>query len=442
MRDLPLLARSEIVVCGAGTAGVFAAVAAAESGREVLLIESASSPGGTATEALVTPMMSGRMPGGVVNSYLTKRVGTSRAFDPLVLSTKLERMCLDAGVHIIYGVNVCGADADSGHVTGLAAADKRGLERVEGDMFIDCTGDGDVCAFAGADYRRGHPETGKNQPMSLRYMVGGVDMGRFSAFLDEMAERSGLHHTAYGAGGGRLAYAAVTSDGGCALSPVFESALKAGDLNESDLAYWQTFGVPGRPDTLAMNHPEFPELSDATDPEELTRAAIMGREAISRQMRFYRKYFPGFENAYVSQIASMVGVRESRRIATDYILTGEDVVSLRKFPDRVAQSAYPVDIHGTSLEHSAVEPDSARPWYEVPYRCLTVRGFDNLLVAGRCIGADFIAQSAFRIQYTCRALGEAAGVAAAMALERNIAAGAVNGREVAAELERRGATYL
>lgn len=206
--------------------------------------------------------------------------------------------------------------------------------------------------------------------------------------------------------------------------------------------YGQQFGVPGRRDTVTLNNPEFFDLTNATDPEQLTLVQIRGRETIFRQLAFYRKYFPGCENACISQIAPMVGVRESRRIRTACRLTWQDLASRRKFPDRIAQSNYPVDIHGLPLDQQARAEENDMPWFEIPYRCLIVEGFRNLLAAGRCIGADFTAQSALRIQFTCRSLGEAAGIAAAMALEQHSDVTGIDGSAVAEKMISLGAEFL
>ncbi len=430
--------RAQIVVLGGGVAGVFAAVAAAESGADVLLLERQGCLGGSAVAGLVAPMMSSRLPGGVENAYLSRRLGMGTAFDPVALDLALTRLCRETGVRVCLDAALCGAEAREGAVRTVTVGTCRGPETVAGQVFLDCTGDGLLSVLAGAKYIRGR--AGVNQPMSLRYLVGGVDLDHLGAFLDQAGRETGLPHTARGQSGGLSLYAAVTSQGGWALAPLFRKAIAAGDLTEQDAAYFQLFALPGRRDTLSMNHPEFFDLPDATDPVQRTAVQLRGREAIERQMAFYKKYFPGFENAYVSQIAPMTGVRESRRIETRHILTAGELLSGAKFPDRVAQSNYPVDIHGAALEHDAPPRDPAKPWFEVPYRCLVVKGFSNLLTAGRCVGADFIAQSALRIQPTCRALGEAAGIAAALALRSSVPQ--VDGAEVARIMESRGAVFL
>lgn len=440
--DLPLLAEADIVVCGGGTAGVFAAAAAAEQGADVLVLEQSGCVGGAAVGALVTPMMSLRLPREVSGSYLCRRLGENRNFDPTVLGWELERLCLSAGVRIVYHVTLCAAASEAGAVREAVVACKEGLMRVRGRIFIDATGDGDLCRYAGAEFDRGNPETGANQPMSLRYLVGGVEVAALGTFFQELGKTRGPAHTARAGTCPHEIYAAVMTDGQWALKEMFQTAVDAGELTAEDMAYWQLFGIPGRQDAISLNNPEFFDLTDATSPWDLTQVQIRGREAIFRQLAFYRRHFPGCERAYVSQTAPMVGVRESRRIRTEYLLTARDLAARRKFPDRVAQSNYPVDIHGLPLDHQAQAAEADRPWFEVPYRSLVVKGFENLLVAGRCIGADFTAQSALRIQLTCRGLGEAAGTAAAMALEARIPPSKLDGRAVANRMEALGAEFL
>lgn len=442
INDLPLLSEADVVVCGGGTAGVFAAIAAAEQGVSVLLLEQSGCLGGSATQALVTPMMSLRLPKAVTCSYLSRRMGELYHYDSLPLAWELEKMCLAAGVRIVYHVTVCDASSVDRSVRAVVVACKKGLMRVQGRVFVDATGDGDLCYFSGVPYQQGDPDTGANQPMSLRYLVGGVDLSRLRDFLQEKGQKNGPAHTAKAGNTYHQLYAAVMDSGDWALKQLFMDAIHAGDLIHEDIAYWQLFGVPGRKDSVTLNNPEFFDLTDATDPHHLTQVQIRGREAIFRQFAFYRKYLPGFENAYISQIAPMVGVRESRRIQTMYHLTWQDLAARKKFPDRIAQSNYPVDIHGLPLDQQARALDCDQPWFEIPYRCLVPSIFQNLLVAGRCIGADFTAQSALRIQLTCRSLGEAAGIAAAIAIKQDLNVGDIDGALVAEQMIAMGAEFL
>ena len=452
-QTLPLLDRADLVVCGGGTAGAFCALAAAEAGADVLLVEQFGSLGGSATNALVLPIMHNHMEENPQCSYLAKKLldrlkkegGCSRDglnFDPVLLAFILEEMCLSAGVRILYHTFLAGAVCKDGLLQSAVVANKAGLSRIEGKLFADCTGDGDLSVFAGAAFQKGNPETGKNQPVSLRYLVGGVDKEVFGNFILEESKRTGK--TADGGYWDGNIYAAVTNKEDQVFFDLFDKAIRAGDLTEDDRIYWQLFPVAGREDTLAFNNPEFFEDCDGTDPYQLSRIQCKGKQAILRQMRFYRRYFKGFEKAYLSSVAPMVGVRESRNIQTRYLLTAKDLLEKRKFADGVCQSNYPVDIHGRALcfdLKTIAPPADGKNWYEIPYRSLVVKGIDNLLVAGRCLGAEFLVQSSLRVQHTCRATGEAAGIAAALCLQQKILPGELDGKEVRARMEALGAHF-
>lgn len=452
-KELPLSARADVVVCGGGTAGTFAAIAAAEQGADVLLVEQFGSLGGSATNGLVLPMMKCRIDGEPGNSYLTRRLAdrliargaaegsNGKSFDPVALSFELEAMCAEAGVRLLYHTFIADVLKEGNTVTGLVVANKAGLSRIEGKIFIDATGDGDVSVLAGAAYSGGNPDTGKNQPVSLRYIVDGVDKAALGEFA--LAHQVGMEPSP------RLAtyrppdhfYAAVTSHAVWGFTDIFKEAIANGDLTEEDECYWQVFTIPGRHDSLAFNTPEFFDDVDATDPEQMTRIQTRGKVAIARQMRFYKIYLKGFDNAYVSSVAAMVGVRESRNIRCDHVLSAEELLRHAKFEDAIAQSAYPVDIHGKKLYCVAQDTQDEKPYYEIPYRALIVRGVENLLVAGRCLGADFIAQSSLRVQLSARASGEAAGIGAAMALRAGVTPREVHGQDVRREMMARGGIF-
>ncbi|MGN0802640.1 MAG: FAD-dependent oxidoreductase [Candidatus Faecivicinus sp.] len=451
---LPVSHRAEIVVCGGGTAGAFAAIAAAEAGRDVLLIEQFGMVGGSATAGLVTPVMHSHIDGDPSCSYLSERLRkrllemracdeSGRAFDPLMLKVALEQMCAEAGVRLLYHTFIPDAIASSGRVTGVVIANKDGLSRVEGEIFIDCTGDGDVCVRAGADFSKGNPDTGVNQPMSLRYIVGGVDTLALGGFFDEVKRRTGVDIAASVSPDGLEVYAHCCKGKPVTLTPVFEQAVADGDLIEEDHLYWQAFSLPGRPGCIAFNCPEFFEHIDGTSVRDLTLAQINGKRAILRQMAFYRKCMKGFEHAWVAEIAAMVGVRESREIVTEHVLTEEELYLKRKHPDMFCQSNYPIDVHGRVLSNAYLgeAADDGRPWYEIPFRCLLVKGFENLMTAGRCIGASFAAQASVRVQQSARSSGEAAGIGAAMALQRGVLPRQIDGAEVRARMIALGARY-
>ncbi|MCQ2424842.1 MAG: FAD-dependent oxidoreductase [Lachnospiraceae bacterium] len=453
--DADLLASADVVVCGGGTSGVFAAVAAAREGKSTVLIERFGALGGTPVQGLVLPTMSTKVKqNGVLrdpqNSYLSAeldllceeagigfRRGSQRYFDPLLLGVLLEKMAAEAGVKVLLYTSLLSVIRENDRVSAVIVSDKEGIHAVEGKVFVDATGDGDLSVIAGADYSSGDPRTGKNQPMSLRYLVGGVDIPAFASAVSDGSIRLFPDGGCYAS--------CVKQDGTNGVERILSAAREAGDLKKEDLAYWQIFSLPNRKGTIACNCPEFFERIDGTKAADLTNAQLEGKRAVMRQLAFYKKYFRGFENAYVSDIAAMVGVRESREIVTDYVLTLSDVASYHKFEDAVAQSNYSVDVHGFGDAYSdrpATLAASEQPWFEIPYRSLTVRGIDNLLVAGRAIGCDFFAEAAARIIPTCRATGEAAGIAAAVASERGIPVRSVNGSEVRKKMIALGADFL
>ena len=227
------------------------------------------------------------------------------------------------------------------------------------------------------------------------------------------------------------------------LTPVFEEAVANGDLTEEDHLYWQAFSMPGRLGSVAFNCPEFFSHIDGTNPEDLTLAQLNGKKAILRQLAFYKKYMRGFENAYIAEVAPMVGVRESREIVTDYMMTPEDLLCKRKHPDMFCQSNYPVDIHGKQLKniYNDLVPEDDKPWYDIPFRALLVKGIPNLMVAGRCLGAEFLVESSLRVQHSARSSGEAAGIGASLAIERGVTPHEINGADVRAIMIAKGAEY-
>ena len=439
---------AEVVVCGGGTAGAFAAIAAAREGAGVLLIEAMGGLGGTPVAGLVVPMMTVRMTEARAEgepeprcSYLDHELTRRLDGYGAQMGAVLEQMCQDSGVKLLLQATVCGAEQKDGRISAIYVACRDGVHKIEGKVFVDCTGDGALAVAAGAGFEAGQPRTGINQPMSLRYMVGGVDLDKLGAFFDSFP----MDWSAYSARKGeRNIYAAVSRNGKGALQPLFRQAMENGDLIAQDLEYWQLFGVVGRDDTIALNNPEFFDYTNAADPLQLTAVLLEGKKAILRQLKFYRKYFPGCENAYVSAIASMVGIRESRRVHTQYELTARDLLSRKKFPDHISQANYPVDIHGMDnlFLDDKPEGDAGKPWYEIPYGCLVARDSDNLLVAGRCAGADFVAQSAIRIQVCCRSMGEAAGIAAAMVLRAGVAPAQLDGVRVRERMVELGADFI
>ena len=441
--------KTDVLVAGGGTAGVVAAIAAARSGVDVMLIEQFGALGGSAVNALVTPLMNVEIEGNPLCSSISEEInhriadmgfgdtgkGVSGFFDPEMLKFVLEEMAVEAGVELLYYTYIADVVMKDGGIRGLIVENKGGRSAVLAERVIDCTGDGDVCVKAGAPYDKGDSRTGKNQPVSVRYIMDGVDIEKFSEFIKgydpAFKYEKPFFHTASVWGRN------------WALTPVFQKAYEAGDITFEDGAYWQVFGVPGKKNVLAFNCPEIFDRVDGTNPHDLTCAQLYGKKAIIRLMKFYKKYFHGFEDAYISSVAPMVGIRESRRIKCLYTLSDEDVFYQKKFPDYIARSNYPVDIHGLELSFDGpLNNDKSGPYYEIPYRCLVVKGIKGLLTAGRCISSSFAAQGTLRIQPTARATGEAAGIAAAFSIKNNMDLASIAGETVRNEMIKYGAKFI
>lgn len=444
---LPFAADCGVLICGGGTAGVVAAITAARAGADVLVVEQLGQLGGTQSAAWVTPMMPNKilqenLTHGLNDEILhravqydpppTDKSGDLLWFNPVTLTLVLDDLLLEAGGRVLYHTWISDSLVENGVMTGIIIENKSGRQRLTARVTIDCTGDADVAFRAGVPCVSGDPEEGKNQPMSLRFALAGVDQERAAAFLaDELGMNCYARPPLFEIGAGEAK--------NTPLGPLICAAVADGVLAEDDLGYLQFFSMLGRPNELAFNCPRIAGLS-ATDAWDLSQAQTIGRQKIRRIARFFKTRVKGFEDSYIGTIAPMVGVRESRRIVGDYTLTEEDYLLEARFPDAVARNSYPIDIHSTKAKGGLIMKHLPPGHYhEIPYRCLLPAGIENLLVAGRCLSATFAAQAAVRIQQNCRAFGEAAGLAAALCLEKNITPRQIDTDELRRRLNAQGA---
>ena len=197
------------------------------------------------------------------------------------------------------------------------------------------------------------------------------------------------------------------TDKNWALAPMFQKAIDENDLKLNDTAYFQLFTIPGMKDTVSLNCPRI-LLDKDVDPlnmVDFSRSMIVAREQIWRLYKFMKKYFIGFENSYISNIADMAGIRESRRIEGELVYTKENLLSGNKYDEPALHGDYPIDIHSSKKNSSLLQ--NTKIDYEVPINCLKLKNYDNVFVAGRCLSADFNAQAALRVQKSCFSMGEA-----------------------------------
>ncbi|HHY20003.1 MAG TPA: FAD-dependent oxidoreductase [Firmicutes bacterium] len=444
-REIPVKGQWDVIVVGGGTAGAIAGIAAAREGMKTLIVEAQGFLGGSATASLVTPLMSNHVDGKPLNTGIGLEVmdrlsetgdcgelwGNKGFFNWEMLKFTLEDMYLEAGGELLYHAKYSAPIMDENTITGVIVETKSGRLALMAKVVIDASGDADVAATAGAPIESGD-ETGKNQALSLRFSVANIDLEKFADFIESLgAQRPKIE----------FFHAAHVNGKEYPLTPLFKKAYEDGTLEESDGDYFQIFGVPGRPHELSFNCPRISSLTDGTDVWHLTNAQIEGRQRIRRLLNFMKKYFPGFEDSYIATIASMVGVRESRRVRGEYYLTEEDYVEARKFPDGICKNRYPIDIHshkkgGGVNFYSHMDKNE---YHEIPYRALVPLNVENLLVAGRSISASFVAESSIRIQPNCHAMGQAAGVAAALAIKEGKTVRELDGVKVRDTLRERGA---
>jgi len=405
--------KHDVVVVGGGPGGVCAAVGAAQEGASVLLIERYGFLGGMATAGLVNPFMPYKIAGqrlttGVFNELLDRlqAVGALAAdeqiFDDEGLKIVLDQMMADHGVDLLLHATFVGVEMTGRRIRRVQTVGKSGRIDPYGAMFVDATGDGDLAAQAGAPVEIGRAQDGLCQPMTLCFRVGGVS----------------------GAPGvGQLRHE---------LTELYLEAKAAGEVSNprEDVLIFATMV----PHIFHFNTTRVLQR-DGTNTLDLTAAELEGRRQVAL-LDLFKRRSPRFKQAYLVKMAAQTGVRESRRVMGAYLLDVSEVIEAAKFPDGIARSRYPVDIHSPTGEGTVIRHLPPGEYYEVPYRCLLPRNVDNLLIGSRCISATHEAHSSLRVMPVVAAIGEAAGVAAAWAAREGISPRQVDGVKLKARVMR------
>jgi FAD dependent oxidoreductase len=431
----------DVIVCGGGTAGAVAAIGAGRMGARTLLVEQYGTVGGMASTGMSFLGVSdagGRRALGGVGAELFARladvgaayadrpdeqVGSVTAADPQALQQVLLTMLRESGVRFLLHSFCVDALVERERVRGIVVANKAGLEAVLGAVIVDATGDGDVAARAGARFVLGRDGDRLMQPVTRIFRVGDVDVAEMLAFLRDHPEEMSLPDRWKGAGYGTRALerSSVVMD---AFPTLVAQARASGELTAPrDRIGIETGPVAG---VVTINATRVHGV-DGTDPDALSRAEIETQRQMFEVFRFLRRRVPGFAHARLLGSAYQVGVRETRHVLGDYVLTLDDVLSGRDFPDTVARGAYPVDLHdvregadvlGETVGGAGVTLRPIERAYGISLRCLTPAGLEGLVVAGRAISATHEAGGSVRGQAVCMATGHAAGVIAALASER------------------------
>jgi len=385
----------DVVVAGGGPGGCPAAVAAARLGARVLLIEREGCLGGMATTGLVHPFMGYhagdvQLSAGLFQEIIDRLAarGAMRGrqiFDDEAMKVVLDEMTAEAGVTVLLGAMAADAAARDGRIDSVTVVSKSGTEQVRADCVVDATGDGDLAARAGATVEFGRPADGLAQPMTLCFRMADV-----SANLHDDAAYQSLRE---------------------ALNAAFLRAKADGRLTNprQNVLVFRTV----RPDVLHFNTTRIVRRS-GIDARDLTAAEIEGRRQAWALADLLCAEVPAMHDATISKTAARVGVRESRRVIGDFVMTEDDIVRASKFPDAIARANYCIDIHNPAGTGTVLKRVPPGDWYDIPYRSLVPRGIDNLLIGSRCISSTHEAHSAVRVMATVATIGQAAGTAAAM----------------------------
>ena len=399
----------DLIIAGGGTAGCACAYTAGKLGLKVLLIEKNSFLGGSITSSLVIPAM--KTSENAVNTEFFNKLyselealggaityidGNKGWFNPELTKIILDKLMLEAHVEVLFESNIQKIEENLSSYIVTVESDKIVdfnellLSPIETKYLVDATGDAKICQKLNCEFLEK-----KSQPVNLRFIMSGVNVEKFSDWIMELDKDRNVTTSCIVDGKTYLSTAYTWDEGGnWALRPVFKQAIEDGVITELDSNYFQLFSVAGTRDSIAFN---CPRLVDIT-----SNPYIEGRLSILRLSKFCNKYLPGFENAYISSIASSLGVRVSNRVKGKYIYTAEDLRSGRRFDNPVVVSNYPIDVHSDKKDSSTLE--KVYQEYQLPLESLMVK--ENLFVIGRCISADFEAQAALRIIPSCFSMGE------------------------------------
>jgi len=408
-KELPLIAEVDVAVVGAGSAGCTAAVAAARAGASVLLIERHGFLGGTSTAVLdtfygfYTPGREARkVVGGLPDDVLAglRRLGrvierpnsfgagTGVTYHPEHLKVVWESLARAAGVRVLLYAVLQDAPSRDGRLDEVVVATKAGLRRARARLFVDCSGDADLCHFASLGYELAG-EHDPAQTMTTTFKMSNVDLDRRRTI--DKAQLSALMARAAEFGG----YHLPRREGSDHVTPVDHTTATI----MTRLASFE------RRDGVVVN---------ATDPDFLSEAEMNGRRQALEYVRFLVDCVPGYERAQLASFGVQIGVRETRRVYGDYRLTREDVLEARQFGDQIGLCGSPIEDHhaGADTRWQYLPEGQC---VGIPYRTLVAAGGENVLVAGRCFSATHDAHASVRSMAQCMAMGQAAGEAAALA---------------------------
>jgi hypothetical protein len=437
----------DVVVAGGGPAGVTAALAAGRQGMKTLIVEQNGFLGGLAASGL--PLLSfhtrsgKQICRGIAQEIIDRlykldgspghilcgddaHMGSMTPIYPEEYKYLMDILFREEKIQTLLHAKVTGVVKKGKAISKLLVAIKEGLGEIEASCFIDASGDADLVAYGGGDYETGRSGDNKIQSMTSLFNVANVDEKKvLDLFSKEViyAKRPGSDKKAL-----------LHIHGG--LGRWKKEAGKEYPFKDSDHGLWAMVLRKGQ---LNLNIVDIIEKDGLTS-SGLTEAEIDGRKQIFAIHKFLKKYVGGFEESFINFSHCVVGVRETRRIKGVYTLTKDDVISCRKFDDAIARSAYSIDMHDPDGKGIRFEMQkNADEFYDIPYRCLVPAHLENVIVAGRSISAEHEALASCRVMVFCMAMGEAAGVAAGIAVKNKQRVRDVNVTMIQRHLAKTGA---
>ncbi|MEM3404367.1 MAG: FAD-dependent oxidoreductase [Nitrososphaeria archaeon] len=452
-RETAVIMDVDVAVAGGGPAGFVSAIAAARNGAKTVLIERFNFLGGMAATGLpfltFHNLLHEQIIKGIPQELVDRlvEIGASpghifcphhvsfTTFDPEMLKYVALQMAEEAGVKLLFHTFVACPIIKDNVVKGLIVENKSGRQAILAKVVIDATGDADLAVAAGAPYEK--REVSILQPGTLMFRMGNVDVDKIREYIvkhpeslptETEWEKQRIWEPKYFQENKKFILVGLRN--------LVKEAREKGDYKSlQDFVILITLPREGE---VAINMAKV--IFDGSNALSLSNAELEGRKSVMDVANFLKTYVPGFENSYLVDTAHHIGVRETRRIVGDYMLTKEDVMNDKKFDDGIAMCGYFMDVHapGGRQQHFR---GGAIKGFDIPYRCLVPRNVENLLVAGRTISSTFEAQGAIRIMATCMAVGQAAGTAAALAAKEGITPRQLNIQRLRKTLKEQGAYF-
>ncbi len=395
-RELPVHKPYDVVVCGGGPSGTTAALAAARAGAKVLLIEGMGQLGGMGVSGMVSEWLGGDH-GGIFHEFATEAIdqGIARlsnwgpAFDPFAMAHYLDGKMAEVGVDVLLLTQAVDVRVAGGRITHVVIFNKSGLAAVPVRAVVDATGDADIAARSGCKIVKGRESDGLMTPTTLIFHVDNVDEQALNTHFRKHGDRL-------------LGQVKELQESGEWPFPYNRFITRK--LNEDGVWMVNTVRLVG---------------IDGTDGRSKSEGMVRGREEVQKLMEIFREHVPGYEKARIKAVAPLLGVRETRRIRGQYVLTAEDLTAGKEFDDVIGYSSWGSDIPDPKRPSDNPNRLRHRGRTPVPYRVMVPEPIDNLICPGRAVSVDRIVLGSIRVMSPCMAMGEAAGVAAAMTVNGN-----------------------